>query len=54
MCLLTDTAFAKYRDSSTWYNYDDSHVSQISEDKLVVSLSFMFDYQPLLLQFSDV
>ena len=32
----TDTAFAKNKESGKWYNYDDSHVSQTSEDRLVV------------------
>jgi len=40
MCSI-DTAYAKYKDTNSWYNYDDSHVSQVSEDKLVVSLSFI-------------
>ncbi len=34
---LTDTAFAKNKDNNKWYNFDDSHVSETTEDRLVVS-----------------
>ena len=44
LCVLTDfvlhfcvdTAFAKNHESGKWFNFDDSHVSQTSEDRLVV------------------
>ena len=32
-----DTAYAKSKDSAKWYNYDDSHVSEVAENRLVVS-----------------
>ena len=31
-----DTAYAKNHETQKWYNYDDSHVSETTEDRLVV------------------
>ena len=32
-----DTAYCKNKSTGKWYNYDDSHVSEASEDRIVVS-----------------
>lgn len=36
LSLSTDTAFAKNHETGKWYNFDDSHVSQTTEERLVV------------------
>lgn len=33
---LSDTAYAKNKDDDKWYNFDDSIVSPVSEDQIVV------------------
>ena len=33
----TDTAYCKNKTTGKWYNFDDSHVSEASEDRIVVS-----------------
>ena len=35
MC-QTDTAYAKNKTNQKWYNFDDSHVAEASEQQLVV------------------
>lgn len=39
---LSDTAYAKNKDDDKWYNFDDSIVSAVSEDQIVVRESFFF------------
>lgn len=39
--LASDTAYAKNKDTKKWYNFDDSHVSEINEERLVVSATLM-------------
>ena len=34
---VADTAYAKNKETNKWYNFDDSHVSETTEDRLVVS-----------------
>ena len=33
----TDTAYCKNKSTGKWYNYDDSHVSEISANRIMVS-----------------
>ena len=35
---ISDTAYAKNKDDHQWYHFDDSSVSQTSEDSVVVSI----------------
>ena len=35
--LTPDNAYCKNNATDKWYKYDDSHVSEISEEKVVVS-----------------
>ena len=37
---VSDTAYAKNQNDQRWYHFDDASVSSISEDGVVVSLSF--------------
>lgn len=39
------TAFAKNHDNGKWYNFDDSHVSQTSEDRLVTASAYVLFYR---------
>lgn len=36
----SDTAYAKNKDDDKWYNFDDSIVSPVSEDQIVVREHF--------------
>ena len=36
---FTDTAYAKNKEDGQWYHFDDSSVSQCSEDSVVVRFS---------------
>ena len=37
MICIADTAYAKNKETNKWYNFDDSRISEITEDRLVVS-----------------
>ena len=39
---ISDTAYAKNKDDHQWYHFDDSSVSQTSEDSVVVSFFLTF------------
>ncbi|KAI9351152.1 hypothetical protein DFJ73DRAFT_659366 [Zopfochytrium polystomum] len=39
------TAYAKNPLSSEWYNFDDSHVSKVSEDSVMTSSAYLLFYQ---------
>ena len=43
-----DTAYAKNHETKKWYNYDDSHVSETSEDRLVVRTPHNICYDVLV------
>ena len=34
---IADMAYAKNKETNKWYNFDDSYVSETTEDRLVVS-----------------
>ena len=33
----SDTAYCKNKSTGKWYNFDDSHVSEATDDRIVVS-----------------
>ena len=43
MCAIfaSDTAYAKNKATKKWYNFDDSHVSETFEERLVVSATIV-------------
>lgn len=45
---LPDTAYAKNKDDDKWYNFDDSIVSPVSEDQIVVR-DLLFSYSQFIL-----
>ena len=36
--LATDTAYCKNKETGKWYNFDNSHVSEMTEDHVIVRL----------------
>lgn len=47
--IFLDTAYAKNKDDGSWYYFDDSSVSESSEDSVCVSQYFdIMIYQPRL------
>jgi len=39
------TAYCKNKDTGKWYNYDDSHVSETSENHLVTAAAYVLFYR---------
>ena len=38
LCVFVDTAYAKNSNTGNWYVFNDSHVEQVPEDRVVVSV----------------